>query len=363
MDKRILFIIPALPDFVPYVNNYFRIADSCSIDYDVICWNRRGDKSIVLPHNYTIYQHPTKDTYGSFKKLKEIYRFCRFVRKTIRGKQYKTVFTYTIADSIFLAPWLIKNYSGSYVFDIRDYSPMVDKWYSRWLVKVLLKNSSINVISSEGFLQWLPSGVNYTVCHNTELEKVKESIDYHERREHNGVLHVLTIGTLRNLVSNRDLIKALGNNGEISIDFVGDGVAVPALKQCCEYNHISNVSFYGRYRKADEEDFVRKSDLMNIILPREKVSDHLMSNRFYLSVRYRKPMIVNDGCFQAEMVRKYGLGLVASADSTLYEKMTTYWKFLDWEQYNQNCKHFLKDVYNDLEHFNQLVASVINSNS
>lgn len=347
-NQRILFILPALPDFVPYVYNYFKIAGECGRDYDVVCWNRRGDKEISLPQNYTVYNHPTSDKYSTLHKLREIYGFYRFVKGSIRGNEYHAVFTYTIADSIFFTPWLTRHYRGRYVFDIRDYSPMIDHGLTRWIIKQLLRYSAVNVISSEGFLRWLPKGFDYTVCHNTDLDKVRQSIENNERKESDSILHVLTIGALRNTDANLEVIQALSNYDGVQLDFVGDGGAVPALKQYCEENEITNVSFHGRYRKNEEDGFVRQCDVMNIVLPHDSVADYLMSNRFYLSVRFRKPMVVNEGCFQAEQVRRYGIGLVIKSDENLYSRLMGYWKELDWNKYETGCQSFLEQVVKDM---------------
>lgn len=358
--KKLLFIIPALPDYVPYVYNYFKIAEQCGREYDVVCWNRRRGMEAQLPANYTVYDCPTSDAYPAWKKLIEIYRFSRFVRKTIRGKKYDAVFTYTIADSLFFGFWLPRSYNRRYVFDIRDYSPLINSRFSGWIVKRLLGASAMNVISSDGFRKWLPKGVDYTVCHNTDLEKVRQSIDDYENRRYNGAIRLLTVGSIRNANANREVIDLLANRESVELTFAGDGGAVPLLKKHCEDNSINNVIFTGHYAKVEEDNIVRQCDMMNIMLPHDPVSDHLMSNRFYLSVRFRKPMIVNEGCFQAEMVRKYELGLVATADDTLYDNLLTYWKNIDWKKYNDNCVRCLKDVCKEMEVFKKSVEKQIN---
>lgn len=358
--QKLLFIIPALPDYVPYVYNYFKIAEGMGKEYDVVCWNRRGMEADV-PANYIVYNHLTKDGYPILKKLREIYGFSRFVRKSIRGRKYDAVFTYTIADSLFFGFWLPHCYKGRYVFDIRDYSPLISKRFTGWIIKRLLGASAMNVISSDGFRKWLPKGFNYTVCHNTDLEKVRESIHNNEIRQQDGTIRLLTIGNLRNADVNQSVIDALANREGIELRFAGGGVS-DKLQLHCKENNIKNVHFSGCYRKEDEDSLVQQCDMMNIMLPHDAVSDHLMSNRFYLSVRFRKPMIVNDGCFQAEVVRKYGLGLVANSDDSLYDNIMSYWKNIDWEDYNHKCAFYLEEVCKELDIFMKRVEKqMINS--
>lgn len=359
MNNKLLFIIPARPEMVPYVYNYINIANDCGRKYDIVCWDRRGEGREMFPNNYFVYYHPTSDRYSSFKKLKEIYGFYRFVRRSIKGDKYAAVFTFTISDSLFFAPWLTRCYKGKYVFDIRDYSPMATSKFTRWLVKRLLRFSAINVISSEGFLRWLPKGFNYTVCHNTDLEKVRQSIGIFERRDGaDGRIRILTIGNLRNPDANQMVIDSLANKNDIELRFAGSSAKTGAyLQDYCKENKIENVFFTGRYNKEDEDDIVRNHDMVNIMLPHDKISDYLMSNRFYLSARLRKPMIVNEGSFQAEQVKKYGLGLVISNDCDMYMGIKDYWEKLDWVDYNNRCIQFLKDVCKDLNQFNYAVTT------
>ena len=356
--NKLLFILPALPDYEPYAFNYFRMAEENNVDYDVVCWNRKGE-SVDFPPNYVIYQQPTNDAFSRLKKIREIYAFYRFVRKTIRGKEYQAVFTFTIADSVFFALFLTRKYKGRYVFDIRDYSPMVKNRFFYNRMKVLLRNSACNIISSEGFKEWLPLEYEYIVCHNIDTEKIKQLKELPKSKPDRDTLTVLTIGSIRDKVANQKIIDALSDKKGIKLCFVGDGMAALLLEQYCKNNHFSNIEFFGRYKKNEEDGFVRGCDMMNILLPQSVISKYLMANRFYLSALFRKPMIVNEGCFQAEQVQKYGLGLVVSDEDDLYEKIVSYWENLDWNQYEANCSRFLDVVSEDMQVFRNVVQTVM----
>ena len=67
----------------------------------------------------------------------------------------------------------------------------------------------------------------------------------------------------------------------------------------------NNVKFTGYYPKKEEFSIVDGCDFMNIILPDDTLSRYLISNRFYLSLLRRKPMIVSSGGIQAEYVKEY----------------------------------------------------------
>ena len=38
--KSILLILPAMPDYLPYVETYLQIFRKNQIDYKIVCWNR-----------------------------------------------------------------------------------------------------------------------------------------------------------------------------------------------------------------------------------------------------------------------------------------------------------------------------------
>ena len=356
---KLLFILPALPDYEPYVYNYIRLAKENSVEFDVICWNRKG-KEVSFPDNYYVYQHPTNDSFHPVKKMVEIVGFCSYVRRVIRNKRYRLVFTFTIADSVFLAPYLKRKYKGQYVFDIRDYSPVVKSRIFKNRFDSLLSHSAVIVISSEGFKSWLPAGHDYLICHNTDLEKIRQSIDYTDsdsgKREK---ASILTIGALRDFSANKGVIDVFAGSKAFHLDFVGEGNATAALKQYCEDNGVRNVTFYGRYQKEEEDAFVKECDMMNLIMSHNMISDYLMSNRFYLAARFRKPIIVNDGNFQAEQVKKYDLGLVVTDSCQMDEAVEAYWNSIDWSKHETNCLRFLEDVNIEQTHFETTIAELI----
>ena len=98
--QRILFIVPAMPDYAPYVENYLSLAKACAVPYDVFCWNRKGE-SVSLPAHYHVYQHPTDDAFPAWRKLVEISGFCRFVRKEAEKASYSSVVVFTVQNALF----------------------------------------------------------------------------------------------------------------------------------------------------------------------------------------------------------------------------------------------------------------------
>jgi hypothetical protein len=173
-------------------------------------------------------------------------------------------------------------------------------------------------------------------------------------------IRILTIGQLRTYDANSSLIRILHNNQNYMIYFSGTGFAEKQLKEFSNKLKAENVVFTGYYRKEEETEIVQKSDMINILFNHNINSDTLMSNRFYLSVIHRKPMIVKSGTFQAELVELYKLGVVVDNEDDLIYAIENYWRSFDVNIYNQGCSCFLNMVVEENNNFERKMLSLLN---
>ena len=51
----------------------------------------------------------------------------------------------------------------------------------------------------------------------------------------------------------------------------------------------------------------------------------------------------------------HGVGLVLGEQDNPGERILSYWKGMDWEKYNNNCKKYIEDVLNDFNTFEQKI--------
>jgi hypothetical protein len=346
-----------MPHRQPHVSIYLRLLEKAQVPYDIICWNRKGDKLDSIEDNYVVYNHPTNDDFPAWKKLFECRRFASFVKSNVDKDKYFGVIVFTIATALFSYRFITQKFKDKYVFDIRDWSPLMNVSVIKTIVSKLIRDSYCTCISSEGFKHWLPKDYLYVVSHNIDQNKLQLYVNASLLPFDN--IHLLTIGNLRDGVSNSEVISAFGNDRKFVMDFVGDGDAAPFLKSYCIQHNINNVFFHGYYRKDEEDSFIKKCDLMNVYLPNNMLSNYLMTNRFYLSVVFRKPMIVNEGCFQAEMVSKYHLGLVVQRDKNMKEQLVNYINSFDSKKYEMGCVDFLKMVCEQVNYFNEKILDFI----
>lgn len=364
--KKILLISGAMPHYAPYVGSYIEILKKNNIPFDLICWNRNLDPIEADHLEYIIYNEDGDIRKPNWKKLIDLYGFSRFVKKQIYKSNYNAVVVFTISECIFLQKYLQSHFEKRYIFDIRDYSALLKIKLFRIIVEKMIEYSKFTVLSSVGFLNWLPSGdkYSYSVVHNTSvllLEKQKDRSIQSLALGKNKI-KILTIGQLRDYESNSTVIERLANNPNYHLQFSGSGSAEEKLQKYSEDILAKNVTFTGRYKKEYEETIVEDFDMINIYFNHDVNSDSLMSNRFYLSVLQRKPMIVRKDTFQAELVEQFGLGVVLDDVDDFPKKIEYWWNNFDQEKYNEGCRRFINMVIADMNDFEIKIVDLYKNN-
>lgn len=345
--NKILLVCPALPDDMPYIRQYLDFLESSNTSYDVIYLCSKG-ASKEYPQNYHACMIKSPDNSYAIKKIWGYYKYSRFVVKRLAKGGYTHVITMGIACSVFLSNYLRHNYTSRYIYDIRDYSQVLRIPIFKLLNKLLLKYSYMNVISSGGFKQWLPSGVDYTLCHNTTLDKIENGVCKTFDVELTGAITILTIGQVRDLEANTFVIEQLSNKDDFELTFSGIGLTLEKLEKLVKDNAYSNVEFTGKYKKEDEDVIVKNATLLNVCMESNMVSNYLLSNRLYLAARLKRPLISFDGSYQANLIQKYNLGLIVKRSDILSEKIKGYIASFNPEEFEVGCQKFLDDVKRDL---------------
>lgn len=121
---------------------------------------------------------------------------------------------------------------------------------------------------------------------------------------------------------------------------------------------IENVGFVGFYRKSEEVEYVRHSTFMNIFYPRILTHDTALSNRFYNSLMYRKPMIVTKDTCQGDYAEKYNVGVALKDCSNIESELLSFME-QDYNDYADRCDKLLEGFLKDYQLFEETVMSFV----
>ena len=163
---KVAIIIPNIFDEnkIPYINFYIESFKKYNIEYDIIYWNRNSKKIINSKDNLYCFNYYSPEQSNFIVKMYSYWKFSSYVINIIKNNKYNFLTIHTIVNAFFLKRLLIKKYKNRYVFDIRDYSPVVP--FFKTLLKDLVEKSAFTVISSFGFKKWLPESDKYIIGHN-----------------------------------------------------------------------------------------------------------------------------------------------------------------------------------------------------
>lgn len=349
---KVGLILPGNLYFCPYVEIYTRILKENGIEYDIVFWDREGIEEtggIAFTEQFNFNSRATK--------LIPYLRYCFFVKKVVKERNYSRLIIFGPQLGILLYNFLSKYYKNKFILDYRDLSIEQKLPY---IYNKVLSISSLNVISSLGFKKYLPTNKDYILSHNFSIDLVKEFLQKQISITQNNCINVLTIGGIRDYESNISVVKSLANNSKFNLSFVGKSLVSNDIKSFAKHHEISNISFYGYYGKPEEGDFIKNCTIMNIFYPNIPSHTSALSNRFYNSLIYRKPMIVRKNSIQGDFVENYRLGLSIESCENLAEDIELYLTNLNYDLFDQNCIKLLNNFIQDYNIFNTKVIRFLN---
>lgn len=338
--------------FAPYVSIYTSLFDKWQIDYDVIYWNRSEEKV----DGANVFSKATPK--NKVQKTIAYFQFVRFVRNRLKKCNYDKLVIFGSNVPIALLSFLNKRYLKRYILDFRDLGleqvPILRRRY-----KLALENSYANVVSSPGFKAYLPDSVSYYLSHNFDIELVEKSLNESAAPYNRDPRIILTIGGIRDFSSNSEILDSLGNKDNYTIHFVGKGPAQQLLQDYSMQKGYNNVKFEGYYSKENESGYIKKATLINIHYPNIKSHTSALSNRFYNSLIFRRPMIVTEGGVQAEYAKKYDVGIVVNDSSDIEKNVENWLNNHDFDEYENRCKALLRLFIGDYESFKQMLLEFV----
>lgn len=350
---RVAIILPSVHWNCPYADIYARLFDKYGIQYDMISFNRKLDQEDTKHH----FDYGLSNSSSSIKKLIALLKYCSFVSRILKKEQYDRLVVFSSQVGLGLLPTLLLHYKKRYIFDYRDLSI---EQYLKYPFRYLLKNSYINVVSSPGFIRVLPKEFVYYICHNVNVETAERSVNTVISGDWpKGTKHILTIGGIRDYEANKEVIDSIAGRSDYSLSFVGRGESSQQLANYCNSINASNVSFSGFYEKEQEKDFVLSADFINIFYPRKLSHDTAISNRFYNSLIYKKPMITTANTIQGDLAAEYRVGVALNNCNELVSELNSFIKSNDYSQYCVRCNTLLLKIIKEQHSFENRLLSFV----
>lgn len=338
---KIALVLPNNSSKAPYIKYFENVLKAVSSDYDLIVWDRDGAESNAICFR-------ANQRSGIIGRIQDYLAFTRFVRNTCNQNNYERLIIFTGQMALFLGGFLFRSYRNKYWVDIRDYSIFL-KYLPRKFQKII-GNAAQCSISSPAFRNWLPKGKSYILSHNLDNQLIDKRLmepdrGYFFKRT---PLHLDTIGQIKYLEAEKELIRTFKNDPVFRLSFFGFGPALGELQEYVRKGNIENVHFYGAYGKEEESSLLFETDILNILIPKNDINGKtLLSNRIYLSALLQIPSVVYDHTAQSHVQKKYKLGFTVTSYKNLKQKVLDYRETFEPEIFIDGCRSFLLQVKED----------------
>lgn len=329
--------------YAQFIYKYTDILDAAGTSYEVIYWNREGDDVPEKP-NWIAYNKRVNTFQPFYKKITHFIGFTFFMKKVIKDRKYDKLIILTTQTAIPLY-FTLKKYSGNYIFDYRDITYENHKIYKR-MVDSIIKCSYFTAISSEGFLETLSPSDKFVISHNTR------NFDFQEiKKNPSDKIRVVYWGMVRQPQFNFLICDLFANDERFELYYHGAGYH-EEVRLYCEENNYSNVHITGAYNLNDIEKFVANTDIILNMYDNDRQQKPAMTVKFYDSLKYGIPMIVNEGSYMADIVEKNKLGYVVNLyEDNVCDKLYSDYTNFDYECYIMALKRYRSVIQHDNNEF------------
>lgn len=344
---KLLLITPSNTIFMPYLKNYRLLLDQANISYDIVLWDR--------------YQMPESAKYifrdnkiGHQRNIKDYIGYSFYIKRILKQNNYDKIVVFGLQLLYFLKRQLITQYPGRYIIDIRDYNNVLNLFR----INRAVKHSFTTVLSSRGFLSWLPPSNNYLISHNTTLENIQNTqIKTFKQDE---AIEIGYIGSVRDYKINMQLIQQLANNPRYQLFYHGEGIANRDIKRFLIAERIHNVTFTGRYLPKDELFLYRQSQVINILRDETHFDNRsALPNRLYNAVIVGRPIIAFSGSYMAEIIERYHLGVLINQIEEFEQVLENYLSDFDATAFLEGRQAFFDQVEQENKLFADKVLTFI----
>ncbi len=339
-----------------YTEYYLNELRDSGLSYESVYFERYNMDAEV-GDNEILFKEYCPTGGSKLKKIGTMLRYASFVRKTIKEGSYKGLIVFTTVPAVMIQDILTRKFRQKYILDIRDYTHESNRAYFK-MVKNLIDCAFGTVISSRGFLRFLPENRKYYVTHNIAMENPD---NYCAKEIDPENIRIGFVGSIRYFDENSKLISQFKDEEGCSLEYYGTFSQGCDLRAYCEKENVDNVHFHGRFNNSEKKNIYQNIDIINSIYGVKGLeTTTAVPNRLYDAAIYKCPIIVSENTYLAEIVEKYGLGFAVDVHSeNVADRLREYLKTFDSEAFADSCAQFLDDVNNDMSEQKQMIRAFV----
>lgn len=344
----------------PFLRFYEDLLASIGIqDYEVIYLDRHPELGEINDERHIPVHWLKESALPSFvTKAVNALKYPFRVIDILRRKKYDFIFILTTMPAVLLYPYLKGKYAQRYIVDIRDYTRENWKWYYA-IEKQAVKNSAMNIISSEGFKHFLPQA-KYNSCHNLNAtrEMIENSTDRFTKAS-SGRIVISYVGHVQYAEYCIKLADLVSKDTRFELRFYGGEGGKQPVTQFVNSLGCERVRMYGPFSPADKPTIFRSSDLiLNCYGNRTPLVKYAISNKQYDAALYRRPLLTSPGTTMAELSGENGYSLDLDTIESL-DGLFDWYAELDCDKFNLHASSVISNAFYENEKTAEMIKAIL----
>lgn len=348
------YLIVTYDDYfnIPYIKYYEDFLREQKQSYDIILWNRSG-KHAEIPNSYVFNGKDSKRKIG---KILPFLKWRRFVLKVLKKQKYDRLIILTTIPAVLISDKLLRAYRGKYWLDVRDFTYESIPLYQKVVEKLTNAAGAVS-ISSPAFQSFLPKSDHIYLTHNISNQNAAtENCDLDTNSDR---FCIGFVGGIQFVEQNQVLLKKFANHKRFLMRYVGKAHLGCDLPSFCEENGIRNAEFLPAFENHQKPKIYQDIQLINSVYGcNSPVVRLALPNRLYDCALFKKPIIVSQNTYLAEVVQEHAMGVAVDVEhEDVVEKVEAYLKAFDRDAFINGCKKFLEKVNAEVEEYKNALRS------
>ena len=327
----------------PYVRKYSEIMKKNGIQSFTISEEHEKEKRNYRSdrQNYIFFY---KDAKSIFQKIKRFFQYADFVNDVLDKEKYNRMIVF---DPFYAVLYYIRHglkfYKNiPYILDIRDYNPRLSYFFIKKLLKRIMNNAEMVILSSSKFKIWLPTSSNLYTMHNIPLT---DNLKQHTESFCNNEIKIAYLGGIGYYEQNKKIVESV-HSTDVKLMYAGVYPVANNIKEYCVQNGYDDVLFFGRYNDVEKDRLYANVDIINAVYGNDSlVVTTALPNKLYDCAFYKIPIMVNSGTYLEKKIKKYNMGFAVDPfNDDILKCIHSYKETFDSGLFETGCKDFLRDV-------------------
>lgn len=340
------------------ISLYTDILKKNGIEYDIIYMDKYGEDEKFDCKNKYRYVNVVKHNWPRIFKMAKYMMFLPYAARILSKNKYDFVIVWNDVAIFMFADYLARKYKGKYCLNVRD-NMGYEKPSRRKRYEKVFKNAAFSTISSKGYLDFLPKGIDYVPIHSLNLSVLEGMKVHTAMRAESEPIRIGFIGYVRYFERNKKLLDVFANDNRFEMHYYGTKADV--LKKYAEENGIKNTVFHDTFPVEDTKKYLEKIDVINNLYGNDTINlQKAISIKFFHALYSRIPILVCDNTFVGSEAQKVGIGFeVTDINEDMKERLYNWYRGLDFDKLAESCAAYLEKTQAENAEFEKTVLEKI----